>query len=313
MKTIAFGPERDVPSWGWVGFDTARELSKYYKIEFFSDFNSIPKADVVVIIKQNCSAQVVAKLKEQGSKVIYCPIDFYQEVRNIRSDGNFIRQCNMILLHSERLLPIFKHYNKEVHFVEHNNKYALPEMASYKEKGFILWVGGCQYVPYLLDWVRKHPIKNEIKILSDIDNERARLAASVFASNIGMKLTIHKNTKSIEGIEAFPWSERIQHEMMLDAKAAIDIKMTDQFNQNYKPPTKAQKYIASGIPFAVNKESYSAEYFKQRGFEVATPNNTKKWFSHDYWKETKAFGEKLRVYTSLENVGLKYKELIERL
>jgi hypothetical protein len=164
-----------------------------------------------------------------------------------------------------------------------------------------------------LEWLRRHPIKNEIKILTDIDNDRARIAASAFASNIGMKLTIQKNAKSIEGIEIYPWSERLQYEMMVESKAAIDIKMVDQFNQNYKPPTKAQKYIASGIPFAVNKESYSSEYFRKRGFDVVSPNNTNRWFSYEYWKETKAFGEKLRVYTSLENVGTIYKELIERL
>lgn len=313
MKTVAFGPERDVPSWGWVGFDTARELAKYFKIELFNSFDSIPKADVVVIIKQNCPAHIIAKLKKQKTKVVYCPIDFYQEVRNIRSDYSFLNQCDMILLHSERLLPIFKSYNNNIHFVEHNNKYALPEMADYKDKGFILWVGGCQYVPYLLDWLKKHPLKNEVKILADIDNERARLAASVFANHIGMKLTITKNPKSIEGIDCYPWSERLQYEMMSECKAAIDIKMTDQFNQNYKPPTKAQKYIASGIPFAINKESYSAEYFKNRGFEIAAPNNTTRWFSPEYWKETRKFGEKLRVYTSLENVGIRYKQLIETL
>lgn len=313
MKTLAFGPERDVPSWGWVGFDTARELAKYFNIVFFNSFDNIPEADAVVIIKQNCPAQKIAKLKDKKIKVIYCPIDFYQEVKHIRADAPFLGLCDMILLHSERLLPIFKSYKKEIHFVEHNNKYALLEMSEYKERGYIIWIGGCQYIPYLLEWIRKHPIKNEIKILSDIDNERARLAANVFASNIGMKLTIPKGTKSIEGIDAYPWSERLQHEMMVEAKAAIDIKMTDQFNQNYKPPTKAQKYIASGIPFAVNKESYSAEYFRQRGFDIVAPNNTGRWFSYEYWKETKAFGEKLRIYTSLENVGLKYKELIERL
>lgn len=313
MRTIAFGPEKDVPSWGWVGFDTARELSKYFQIVFFKNFDEIPPADVVMIIKQNCPYAKISKLKEKKTKVVYCPIDFYQEVKHIRSDASFLRMCDMVLSHSERLMPIFRNYSNNVHFVEHNNKYALPEMSDYKEKGFVLWIGGCQYIPYLLDWIKKHPIKNEIKILSDIDNERARQAARAFASNIGIDLTISKGAKSVEGIDAYPWSERLQHEMMTEAKAAIDIKMTGQFNQSYKPPTKAQKYIASGIPFAANKDSYSSEYFKQRGFDIAAPNNPNRWFSLEYWKETRVFGEKLRVYTSLTNVGLRYKELIERL
>lgn len=315
MKTIAFGPERDVPSWGWVGFDTARELSKYFKVLFFKSFDEIPFADVVMIIKQNCPYGKIVKLKERNPKVkiIYCPIDFYQETRFIRSDASFLKACNMILSHSERLMPIFRSHNNNVHFVEHNNKYALPSMADYKEEGFILWIGGCQYIPYLLDWIKRFPIKNEIKILSDVDNDRARKTAQVYAANIGMDFTIAPEAKSVAGIETYVWSERLQHEMMNEAKAAIDIKMTDQLNQNYKPPTKAQKYIASGIPFAANSESYSYEYFKQRGFNIVTPNNTKRWFSIEYWQETRVFGEKLRIYTSLENVGLRYKELIERL
>ena len=64
------------------------------------------------------------------------------------------------------------------------------------------------------------------------------------------------------------WSERRQEEMMRECKAALDAKATNRFNQYYKPPTKAQQFVASGIPFAVNFESYSAEYSRawlQRG------------------------------------------------
>jgi len=98
---------------------------------------------------------------------------------------------------------------------------------------------------------------------------------------------------------------------MRACKAAIDVKMTATFNQRYKPPTKAQQYVASGIPFAVNPDSYSAEYFRLRGFDVASPLDGARWLSEAYWEATRVVGEQLRFTTSLQAVGARYRELIE--
>ena len=80
-----------------------------------------------------------------------------------------------------------------------------------------------------------------------------------------------------------------------------------------KPAAKAQQYVASGVPVAVNSDSYSAEYFLTRGFEVASPDDTDRWLSREYWEETHAAGERLRAATSLEAVAARYRELIESL
>jgi hypothetical protein len=99
--------------------------------------------------------------------------------------------------------------------------------------------------------------------------------------------------------------------MMEECKAAIDIKYTNDFNQNTKPPTKAQKFVSSGIPFSINKNSYSFEYFQKRNFSLAEPVNQERWFSEEYHSETIKFASMLRQETSIEVVGRKFKEIID--
>ena len=98
---------------------------------------------------------------------------------------------------------------------------------------------------------------------------------------------------------------------MRECKAAIDLKQLNIFNQYYKPPTKAQKYVTSGIPFAINPGSYSEEYFRARGFQVASPVEPERWLSRSYWEQTRKFGLELRASTSLEAVGKRYRDLID--
>ena len=130
---------------------------------------------------------------------------------------------------------------------------------------------------------------------------------------MGLPVSISRLIASVPDCRVYPWTERHQLEMMRECKAALDVKATDQFNQRHKPPVKAQKYVASGIPFAVNAESYSAEYFRDRGFTLASPDETDRWLSREYWQLTRAFGERLREWTSLEAVGQRYRDLIHAL
>ncbi len=306
---IAIGPERNVPSWNWVGVDTARELSKYHEIITFN--KKIPACDVLITIKQPLDNQMLAEASKNKSKIIYCPIDFFLTESNIHYNRKFLGKCDKILSHCERLSPILQHHSKsKVEFINHNNKYCLPEMSSYKADGFVLWIGGFQYVAYLLDWLKKNPIKQEIKILSDISCERAIHAASLLA--IRLKLKFNFNNGMVNNIQTYEWNEQLQSEMMREAKAAVDIKGGyKDFNQYTKPPTKAQKYIASGIPFAANIESYSSEYFKIRGFNVADPSNQIKWFSKEYWEETYEYGKKLKEETSIESIGHQFNKVIK--
>lgn len=312
-KTLAFGRIRDKPSWSWVGFDVARELSKDFDVVLCDSSSALPDCDVLFVVKKRPSDLLVSRALQAGVKLVYCPVDAYHGVEEIETDAGLLASCSMLLVHCERLLPLLARHCSNAHFVEHHTRYALNETAAYRESGFILWIGSCQYVPYLVRWLEDHPIDHEIKILTDIDNDGARALARKHAEEIGMALEIGAEDTSIAGCRVYRWSERRQQEMMRACKAALDVKMTRFFCQYHKPPTKAQKYIASGIPFAVNPESYSAEYFRARGFDVASPLDTERWFSREYWKATRLAGDRLRADTSIEAVAARYRELIESL
>lgn len=312
-RVVAIGPVREVPSWDWVGFDTARALSEYYDIVVYDSWHTPPACDALLIIKQRPPKRFLAAAEKARQKIVYCPVDTYRHGDQFARDAHMLRACAMVLVHCERLLPLVTASCSNSHFVEHHTRYALNSMAAYKETGFVLWVGGYQYVPYLLKWLEDHPIGHEIKILTDVDKYWSRDRARLFAAEIGTTLRTLRDRASIAGHALYPWSERLQDEMMRECKAAFDIKWPRNFNQDHKPPTKAQQFIASGIPFAVNLESYSAEYFRRRGFEVASPAERTRWFSREYWEATRAFGEQLRASTSLRAVGTRYRELIETL
>jgi hypothetical protein len=312
-KTVALGPVCDVPSWHWVGFDTARELLKYYDVVLYDAWSVLPDCDVLFVVKGRPPDDFVAEARSKSTKLVYCPVDFYQDPYHLAQDAVFLRECDMVLVHCERLLPLVQPYCSNIHFIEHHTRFALKEMSDYKDRGYILWIGGCQYVSYLLRWLACHPIGYEIRILTNIDNYRARHEARHLANDIGVKLRISRTTTAIAGCRIVPWSERLQDEMMRECKAALDVKMTGNFNQDHKPPTKAQQYVASSIPFAVNPDSSPAAYFRTRGFEVASPEDTGRWLSREYWEETRIWGERLRGWTSLEAVGWRYRQLIESL
>lgn len=311
MITVAIGPQTKSPSWDWVGFDTSRELSKYFNVVNFEYAKYPVQADVIIIIKKPPTLTYIETAKRMGTKTIYCPIDFYQNYSHLMKDGPILKKMDLILTHCSRLDTLFLRHNNNIKFIDHNNKYMLPEIAPYKQEGFVLWVGGCQYSAYLIDWLLRNSVKNEFKICTDLSNGRASHAAIELGKKLGIKIRI--TDKTINGIEAYDWNERIQYELMKEAKAAIDIKGDGNFNQHCKPPTKAQKFIASGIPFAINQSSYATAYFKKRGFEICTPDNTMRWFSEEYYQKTIKIADKLRKETSLESIGLKFKSYIEEL
>jgi len=310
-RTIAFGRMRDKPSWNWVGFDVARELSRYYDVVIYDSWSEVPDADVVFVVKKRPPEAFVTAARERQTRLVYCPIDVYRDAAHLAADATFLRSCAMVVVHCELLAPLIEPFCRDVRFVEHHTRHALQDMADYKATGFVLWIGGCQYLPSLVHWLHRHPIDHEVRILTDIDNDGARARASELAAEIGVELDLRRAAATIAGCRVSRWSERRQEEMMRACKAAIDIKMTESFNQRYKPPTKAQQYVASGIPFAVNPDSYSAEYFRLRGFDVASPLDGARWLSEAYWEATRVVGEQLRFTTSLQAVGARYRELIE--
>jgi hypothetical protein len=304
--TIGIGPEIDTPSWRWVGFDTARELSKFYSVEIFRE--AIPECDLAIVIKTPVELRI-------RTPVVYLPLDYYSSVAELHANDQFLRSCSAIGCHSECLMPFFRRYCDDVFFVQHHGRFSLAQVSDYKEGGYILWIGGLQYVPYLLKWLILNPIEDEIRILTDVANELALESAKALANILDLEFNFSRS--NICGHAAFRWTERAQYNMMREAKAALDVKGTSfavgyNWPQYMKPPTKAQQFISSGIPFAVNPECYSYDYFQRRGFQIASPAERSRWLSFDYWKDTARYAVELRSEISLERVCQTYREVIQR-
>jgi hypothetical protein len=175
-------------------------------------------------------------------------------------------------------------------------------MATYKKEGYVLWVGGYQFVPYLLQYLQTNPHRFKLKLLTDYKKKNAIGRANSTARLLGIQL----NTKHLE---MYDWSKELQEEMMRECKASIDIK-GDTFAQRNKPPTKGQKYITSGIPFAINNRNNCYNYFKDEGFNICTPDDEVRWMSEQYWLETQEFGKHMSHATSIEEVGKTYLKYI---
>lgn len=239
----------------------------------------------------------------KSSKVVYCPIDFISTEEHMESLGWLFRGCHALAVHCERLVGRLSRFNSRVTFVEHHDKYSVP-CSVYRKEGYVLWVGGFQYVPYLLDYLKETEIKQRIRILSDIGNQTAVNAARRNARSIGLELSLKDG--SANGFEVVPWSKAEQSRMLSECKAALDVKLDGDFNQSTKPPTKAQKYVCSGIPVAVNPGCYSGEYFKNRGLELPPPTDERRWLSEEFHSETVAFSKSLRDRLSLRSVSETY-------
>jgi len=307
---LAIGPALDFPSWNWVGADMARELTKYADVRLFESFGKIPPADAIMILKHRPSAALATALRRRGIKLVYAPIDAYASHAEIYRDRGLLETFDLVLAHDELILECLRPYCRRIGLVEHHGKYSLSEMAPYKQDGYVLWVGGLQHAPYLLDWLERHPIGLEVRILTDAGNSVATGEARRLARLLDIRFEL--DARSINGHGMGKWSEGEQQRMMQECKAAIDVKGED-FSQLTKPPTKAQKFISSGIPFACNCETSASRYFRERGFELASPREEEIWFSEDYWRRTRRFAEELRGRIAIDSVGRDYWTFLQSL
>ena len=291
MKKIAIGPEKDIPSWNWVGFDLSRELSKYYDVKVFRKYQEIEDPELCIFIKEPCPSNLFWNLKNQKTKLIYLPIDYFLSYQSIYEQKYFLSQYNTIFAHSKRLLKLLKPINPQSFYIEHNNKFALKDIAEYKENGYVIWVGGYEHLIHLVNYIQTNSLDLKIKALTNYNNLNSQRAA------------VHAGLTHVpDNIELYEWSESLQYIMMQNAKAAIDIK-GNSFSQYTKPPTKAQKYISSGIPFACNKDAYAVEYFETMNFHIKEPIDIAEWFSKEYYDQTVAVAKNLKYVLDLKTIG----------
>ena len=286
---VAIGPARDFPAWHWCGGDLIPELGLSHDIKVFKRYSELSNEsfDAVVMVKEPPSRRCTAG----NMRIVYLPVDFFESRNQIQAYLPFLRSCSIVATHCRRLdIDLLPHCRRLTH-VEHYGKYVLPSMSDYKADGFVLWTGQGKYVRDTLDWYSRIERGFDLSMLT---NDRG---------------WFWDKSAHMDGVTLDLWSEEGQLRLLGRAKAGLDIKGGD-FNQMTKPPTKAQQFVASGVPVAVNRESYSWEWFHERGFDLADPDDEERWFGRRYWEETREFGIHLRNEISKTSVVSSYLELL---
>jgi hypothetical protein len=307
MTVLAIGPRAASPSWDWVGLGMAGGLARYFDVVLFDGLERPPDADLVLVVKQRPSAAFVACARRRGARVFFAPIDVYRNPADIAADADMLRGCDAVLVHAPALRPVLAPFCRRTCNVEHHARFALDRLADFNADGPLLWIGAIQHVPHVLHWLDRHSPPIDVVLLTDLDSRSGRIAAHLAARRLGVSLRIGGG--AINGRRAEQWSEVAQARLMHGCKASIDIK-GDSFDQATKPPTKAQQFVASGVPFGGNANHPALGYFRARGFEAADAADFGRLLSRGYWSETRAFAARLRDWTSLDAVVRAYHRIL---
>lgn len=306
MKTVYFGPEKNVPSWYWVGKDIAIKISSQVNIKFFRSIEEINDDAIVFWIKNPPSIDRLDKIKKKKLNIIYFPIDSYNSEDDVKKDKQFVDFCKLIVLHTNTMKSFFN--NTRIDFIDHYNKFGIDGTQRKANKHF-LWVGGYQYFPYIVYFVRKNKLKIPMIALTDSKCQSAINAANALSKKLNLNYDFTSSKKFSE-FEVVEWNEERQRELLKTCAGAFDYKHCDDFNQKYKPPTKTQKYVSSFIPTALNCDSYSYKYLKDFGFDVCEPNEVDVWQSESYKNKTIDLGKQFINMLSIDTISKRYLEFM---
>ena len=297
VPTAAFGPE--APGWGswnWIGADLARALARVFATQTFRAWE-IPDCDVVIVVKHPPGIEWVERVARSAA-IIYAPVDAYDSAAAIDSDALWLRKCDRIVVHCDRLRKYFTPY-VSVEYLDHHVKFAAPVRQAFKPRGNVVWVGVRSNLAPLIRWVNEHSLPAPLDVLTNLENpERVPTPAEV-GFRTDREVRIHH------------WSPERQIALTIAGRGAIDIK-GDDFRSRHKPPAKAIDFVASGFPLAMIEESSPVEHLARMGFDVASPLDPERWLSRDYWEETQRFGLAIRELLSLERVARRWGHLIEQ-
>jgi hypothetical protein len=306
MQTLYFGPQKNLLSWFWVGQDIAETLTQIFRIRYFSDVDEIESGAVVFWIKHPGSDSDIPRIRDKKLRIIYFPVDQYQDENELVGGRDFINACSLLVCHTESMGDLFA--GKPVQFVDHYNKYGIdPSLRA--PGGRFLWIGGYQYFPYLYNYLVRTNLTIEIDILTDYRHPPAIAAANRLARQLDID-TDFCDAKNFPEFNLIEWTESRQQALLLSCEGAFDYKHMLDFNQRYKPPTKVQKYLASGIPTAVNWESASFKQMQAGGLELCDPTQTDVWRSASYRTKLAEYGEALARKLTKSAISARYVEFV---
>jgi hypothetical protein len=242
------------------------------------------------------------------------PVDYYRARTQLDADAPFLASCSALLVHSRRLGALLAEHNSANRYVDHPNLRGLVEKAPYRPAGFLVWVGDFLNLPYLLRWCELTGRSRDLRILTNARRTSLRGAAMTMslARRLGVELDVRRDR--VNGIPMTEWDPGTQRALMRSAKASLDVKGgTEDFAQHTKPPTKAQQFIVSGIPFAANAEASAVEELLEDGFEIADVDDPERWFSREYWNATREYSVRLEERIRPTAVAASYRRCVEDL
>ncbi len=213
----------------------------------------------------------------------------------MRTDRNFASA--RVVVHYERLRKYFLPY-AHVECLDHHVKFAGDGEVRRKTQGYLLWVGVRTNLPPLVEWINSHPLDLELRVLTNPEQPNTHLSPADFGFKGNRRIHVQE------------WSPGAHLKALCGAKGALDIKGSD-FRSRHKPPAKAIDFIAAGVPLAMNPDSSPVEYLGRKGFDVCSPLDQDRWFSKDYWDDTRRFGAALRELLSLERLACRLRRLID--
>lgn len=294
---VAFGPawRAGNGSWEWLGADLSNELSKYFDVSFFGTekvkhlriVREVEGCDVVVVVKHRWSLTSMVKA---ARRVIYAPVDVFKSGADVDEMSPYLSKCSVIVAQSPTIHGQMVQFCKS-YLIDHHIKHFSKLIQSYKESGPVLYVGVGSNMPFIVDWFNLGMLNWPLLVLTSDDRSASRWGFS------GGDVT------------CVQWTPERHLDALNECRAAIDIKGSS-FWQTTKPATKAMDYIASGLPFAINPGSDA--HVSARSFvRVCLPSDTGRWFSREYWTETQRAANRIRCALSLDEIGLKWKQVIE--
>lgn len=298
MPVIALGPV--MPRWGsweWIGADMACELSKYFTTKVFT-WEEIPDCDIAFVIKHIQSPRWIEQTARRCA-IVFCPVDIYGSAEEITAQGGLLEKCSTIVVHCKRLMRYFQAYS-HVEYMDHHVRFITPMRESYQQNGPVLWIGILDHLKSLVEWVNNHPLPNRLMIMTNVPDTKYLPRPMDLGFLTNTDISVHR------------WTKEAHIEFSARSKAAIDIKGRS-FRDYHKPPAKAIDFVASGVPLAMNFESSAVEHLAEMGFDIASPLDSERWLSAQYFEEIRAIGRVLREELSLRQIGLRYKQLIENL